>query len=89
MAASHCALCGSTGRLAMGVFQTLSAGNIGQLGAPGNGVPADATAVSPPIVGPSHSIADVINAIATLRISRFTMSPFPPRRYRTSGPTSR
>ena len=27
----------------MGVFQTLSAGNIGQLGAPGNGVPAEAS----------------------------------------------
>ena len=42
MLASHAALCGSTGRLAIGVFQTLSAGNIGQLGAPGTGVPADA-----------------------------------------------
>ena len=33
--ASHAAQCGSTGRLVIGVFQTLSAGNIGQFGAPG------------------------------------------------------
>ena len=42
MLASHAALCGLTGRFAMGVFQTLSAGNMGQSGAPGTGVPADA-----------------------------------------------
>ena len=41
MLASHSALWGSTGKPAMGVFQTLSAGNTGQLGAPGTGVPAD------------------------------------------------
>ena len=77
MAASHCELCGSTGRFATGVFQTLSAGKIGQLGAPGDGVPADATPVPPTIVKPSHSIADVRNATATLCIRRFTMDPFP------------
>ena len=42
--ASHCVLCGFTGKFAIGVFQTLSAGNMGQLAAPGTGVPADATA---------------------------------------------
>ena len=42
MLASHAALWESTGRLEMSVFQTLSAGYIGQLGAPGTGVPAAA-----------------------------------------------
>ena len=42
MLANHCAECASTGRLAMRVFQTLSAGNIGQPAAPGSGVPAEA-----------------------------------------------
>src|SRR5208282_4912452 len=43
MLASHSALCGATGKFAMGVFQTLSAGKTGQLAAPGTGVPAEAT----------------------------------------------
>ena len=42
MLASHAALCASTGSDEMSVFQTLSAGNIGQLEAPGSGVPAEA-----------------------------------------------
>ena len=42
MLATHVGLCGFTGRFAMGVFQTLSAGKTGQLGAPGKGVPAEA-----------------------------------------------
>jgi hypothetical protein len=42
MLASHCAECVLTGRLAMLVFQMLSAGNVGQPAAPGSGVPADA-----------------------------------------------
>ena len=46
MLASHCAEWALTGRLVMGVFQTLSDGNIGQFGAPGTGVPADATVPS-------------------------------------------
>ena len=39
MADSHSALYGETGKLLTGVFQTLSAGNTGQLVAPGIGVP--------------------------------------------------
>ena len=46
------ALCGSTGSCEMLVFHTLSAGNIGQSGAPGSGVPAEAVpgtvSASPP-----------------------------------------
>ena len=62
----------------MGVFQTLSAGNIGQLGAPGNGVPADATpGAAPPTVRPSHTIAVTTNAIVGLLTRRLTAEPLP------------
>src|SRR5580693_7578691 len=47
MLASHVALCGFTGRFAIGVFQTLSDGKMGQLGAPGKGVPAEARTGGP------------------------------------------
>ena len=40
MLRSQAALCGSTGSLEMSVFQMLSAGNIGQSGAPGTTVPS-------------------------------------------------
>ncbi len=76
MLASHCALCGSTGRFAMGVFQTLSAGNMGQLGAPGTGVPADATpgrATLAPMPRPITVAAT--NAAATPLCRRFTGVP--------------
>jgi hypothetical protein len=46
MLAIHSALWGSTGSWEMFVFHTLSAGNIGQLGAPGSGVPAAAGGVA-------------------------------------------
>ena len=75
MLASHSALWGSTGRSAMGVFQTLSAGNIGQLGAPGRGVPAEATPGPPAAVRPSHSMAVAANATAHILIRRLTVSP--------------
>ena len=77
MLASHSALWGSTGRSAMGVFQTLSAGKMGQLGAPGSGVPAEATAGPPTAVRPSHSMAVATNATAHLIIRRLTGIPFP------------
>ena len=76
MLASHCALCGSTGRFAMGVFQTLSAGNMGQLGAPGTGVPADATpgrATLTPMPRPITVAA--ANEAATPLCRRFTGVP--------------
>ncbi len=62
MLANHWALCESTGRFAMGVFQTLSAGNTGQLGAPGTGVPADATPGAPQSIRPSPMTPAATNA---------------------------
>ena len=62
MLAVHAALCGLTGRFAMGVFQTLSAGKIGQLGRPGSGMPADATTGAPIAAMPSHSRAAAMTA---------------------------
>ena len=52
MLASRSRACGSTGRFAMGGLQTLSAGNMGQLGAPGTGVPADECNTGPRHAGP-------------------------------------
>jgi hypothetical protein len=52
MLASQAALYGSTGSPEMLVFQTLSAGNIGQFGAPGTGVPAAAGWEGTRIEGP-------------------------------------
>ena len=51
----------------MGVFQTLSAGNMGQLGAPGTGVPADATpgdATPAPMLRPRPTTAAATNEAA-------------------------
>src|ERR1700734_3652793 len=62
MLASQAPLCGFTGRLAMGVFHTLSAGNIGQFGAPGNGVPAEAGVGERATVRPSHTPPAVTRA---------------------------
>src|ERR1039458_9186497 len=76
MLASHSALCGSTGKFAMGVFQTLSAGNMGQLGAPGRGVPADATSgVATPMPSPSPITAAATNVTAGPLFHRRTGSP--------------
>ena len=88
MLASHCALCGSTGRSAMGVFQTLSAGNMGQSGAPGTGVPAEATpgeaAPTPRFRARPMSVAAASAAAIPLRC-RFTGIPSRARRYRGGG----
>ena len=46
MLASQAALCSSTGSLEILVFHTLSAGNIGQFGAPGTAVAATGVAVT-------------------------------------------
>ena len=70
------ALWGSTGKPAMGVFQTLSAGNTRALGAPGTGVPADRDLGTPPTVRPSHSSAVVTNATAGLLIRRLGVPLF-------------
>ncbi len=75
MAANHCALCGSTGRFAIGVFQTLSAGNTGQLGAPGTGVLANAARDVAPITGNKHSTPVTTNAVVSLLIRRLTGAP--------------
>ena len=64
MLASHVALCGLTGRFAMGVFQTLSAGKMGQLGAPGKGVPAEARTGGPIATRPCENIAVAMHAPA-------------------------
>ena len=81
MLASQAALCGLTGRLATGVFQTLSAGNIGQLGAPGTGVPADAAEGATPSVRPSPSSATTRNATGTAVVCRPIGAPLPARPY--------
>ena len=46
----------------MGVFQTSSAGKMGQLGVPGNGVPAEATIGGPIAARPSHKSAVAMHA---------------------------
>ena len=83
MLAIQAALFGSTGRFAMGVFQTLSAGNIGQLGAPGTGVPAEATAGATLTVSPSQSIPTARNATGQAMLRRPTGAPSLPRPYPT------
>ena len=75
MLANQAALCGFTGRLAMGVFQTLSAGNMGQFGAPGSGVPAEAVAGETATVRPSHSTPAVTNATGPAILRRRTSAP--------------
>ena len=67
MLASHAALCESTGRLEMSVFQTLSAGYTGQFGAPGTGVPAAAgTAVATGVS--AAQVSATANAAAILDV---------------------
>ncbi len=86
MLASHCALIGLTGRFVMGVFQTLSAGNIGQLGAPGTGVPAEATEGATPRVSPSHIIPTAAKATGTAVLRRRTGAPSRHDRTRAGAP---
>ena len=64
MLASHAALCLLTGSLAMLVFHTLSAGNIGHFGAPGTGV------VSTGAIALTGAIAALTGAIAALTGAR-------------------
>jgi hypothetical protein len=84
MLAIHAALWGSTGSWEMLVFHTLSAGNIGQLGAPGNGVPADAgrgaaaTSIIPPLIIPVASRRATAARFAA-RTARFDISIMVPR----------
>ena len=80
MLASQAALCGLTGSPATGVFQTLSAGNMGQLGAPGTGVPADAVVGATPTVRPSHITAAAKKATGPAVLCRRTNAPSLPRR---------
>jgi hypothetical protein len=75
MLASQFALCGFTGRLAMGVFQTLSAGNMGQFGAPGSGVPAKAVVGDTATVGPNHITPAVTKATGPASLRRRTSAP--------------
>jgi hypothetical protein len=53
MLAIQAALCGSTGKDATSVFQTLSEGNTEQLGAPGSGEPADAAVGATTVASPA------------------------------------
>jgi hypothetical protein len=75
MLASHAALLGLTGRPEMSVFQTLSAGNMGQLGAPGTGVPADAVVGEMATVSPSHMIPTATNTTGPAVQHRRTSVP--------------
>ena len=75
MLAIHAALFGLTGRPATGVFQTLSAGNMGQSGAPGTGVPADAGVGERPTVSPSHITPAARNAAGPAILCRRTSAP--------------
>src|SRR5271170_4902703 len=86
MLASHAALWESTGSPVMGVFQTLSAGNIGQLGAPGTGVPADATEGAAPRVSPRHIIPTAAKATGTAVLRRRTGAPSRHDRTRAGAP---
>jgi hypothetical protein len=80
------ALFALTGKPATGVFQTLSAGNMGQAGAPGTGVPADAVVDEMPTVRPSPITPAVMNATSPAMLCRRTSAPsLPQRRYPTRG----
>jgi hypothetical protein len=80
------ALSGLTGKSAMGVFQTLSAGNIAQLGAPGTGVPADAVEEETPTTMLSHFTPTAMHANGPAILCRRTSAPsLPQRRYPTRG----
>jgi len=57
------------------VFQTLSAGNMEQSGAPGTGEPAAATPGAAPIVNPSHVTAPAMNAASAPLLRRITGAP--------------
>jgi hypothetical protein len=70
------ALFGLTGKPATGVFQTLSAGNMGQLGAPGTGVPADADEGETPTAMPSHMAPAAMHATGPAILCR-TSNPLP------------
>ena len=84
MLAIQAALCGFTGRLAIGVFQTLSAGNMGQFGAPGTGVPAEAVVGDTATVRPSHITPAVTKATSPANLRRRTSAPsLRKRRYPT------
>ncbi len=88
MLASQAALCGFTGRLATGVFQTLSAGNMGQFGAPGSGVPAEAVVGDTATVRPNHITPAATKATGPMILRRRTSAPsqrerpYPTRRRR-------
>src|ERR1700677_251245 len=88
MLAIHAALWGSTGSWEMLVFQTLSAGNIEQLGAPGSGVPADAgsgaaiSAIPPPTITVAINMARTARGVTrtargVTRTARFDISITP------------
>jgi len=64
MLESHAALWESTGRPEMSVFQTLSEGYIGQLGAPGRGVPAAAGLAAATVASPQPTATTAVMASA-------------------------
>ena len=69
MLRSQAALCASAGSLEMSVFQTLFAGNMGQLGAPGTVVPAG-LAVRRPGPRPARGAAGAAGAAPTAGAER-------------------
>jgi hypothetical protein len=80
MLAVQAALWGSTGNPATSVFQTLSAGNTEQLGAPGSGDPAEAVPGAATNATPSQAIV-AIKKVASSALDGFgTSCAFVPRR---------
>ena len=73
MLASHAALWESTGRPEMSVFQTLSEGNISQLGAPGTGVPAAAGPTATRLSPVPVTAASITAAAASLDVHPLPM----------------
>jgi hypothetical protein len=81
MLRSHCALRGFTGSLAMSVFQTLSAGNIGQLAAPGTTVAGLAVA-GLPIAGLAAEAAPALRLAAVPTAASTVTEAATPRKRR-------
>ena len=68
----------------MGVFQTLFAGKMGQFGAPGSGVPAEAVVGDMATVRPNHITPAVTKATGPAILRRRTSTPSQRQRpYRT------
>src|ERR1700722_16447437 len=83
MLASHCAECGSTGRPVIGVFQTLSAGNAGQL-VRGNTGPFPPVGAATATTGAAIA-ADAARTHARIRINLYRILTRDPEMARRGG----